>query len=101
MRTDSPPDSPPTDPDDQLLRRFGYRPQFLRTLKPFESFGIVFSFMSVTMALFVSFGFLLSVAGPRGIWIFPIALAGQILVCLIYAALAAKIPLAGFSYQWG
>ncbi len=93
--------SPPTDPDDQLLRRFGYRPQFLRTLKPFQSFGIAFSFISITMALFVSFGFLLSVAGPRGIWIWPIALAGQLLVCLVYATLAAKIPLAGFSYQWG
>jgi len=93
--------SPPTDPDDQLLRRFGYRQQFLRTLRPFESFGIVFSFISITMALFVTFGFLLSVAGPRGIWVFPIALAGQTLVCLVYAALAAKIPLAGFSYQWG
>jgi amino acid transporter len=93
--------SPPTDPDDQLLRRFGYRQQFLRTLQPFESFGIVFSFISVTMALFTTFGFLLSVAGPRGIWVWPIALAGQTLVCLVYAALAAKIPLAGFSYQWG
>jgi amino acid transporter len=93
--------SPPTDPDDQLLRRFGYRQQFLRTLKPFESFGIAFSFISITMALFVSFGFLLSVAGPRGIWVWPIALAGQTLVCLVCAALAAKFPLAGVSYQWG
>jgi amino acid transporter len=97
MRTDS----PPTEPDDQLLRRFGYRQQFLRTLKPFESFALAFSFISITMALFLSFGFLLSVAGPRGIWIWPIALAGQTLVCLICAALAAKIPLAGVSYQWG
>jgi amino acid transporter len=93
--------SPPTEPDDQLLRRFGYRQQFLRTLRPFESFGVGYSFISVTMALFVSFGFLLSVAGPRGIWIWPIALVGQTLVCLICAALAAKIPLAGISYQWG
>jgi amino acid transporter len=53
------------------------------------------------MALFVSFGFLLSVAGPRGIWIWPIAFAGQIFVCLVCAALAAKIPLTGISYQWG
>jgi amino acid transporter len=53
------------------------------------------------MALFVSFGFLLSVAGPRGIWIWPIAFAGQFLVCLVCAALAARIPLAGMSYQWG
>src|SRR6266480_7230512 len=93
--------SSPTDPDDQLLRRFGYRPQFLRSLRPFESFGIGFSFISVTMALFVTFGFLLSVAGPRGIWIWPVAFAGQILVCLVCAALAARIPLAGMSYQWG
>jgi amino acid transporter len=97
MRTDS----PPTDSDDQLLRRFGYRQVFQRTLKPFESFGLGFSFISITMALFVSFGFLLAVAGPRGIWIWPIAFAGQFLVCLICAALAAKIPLAGISYQWG
>jgi amino acid transporter len=92
---------PPTDPDDQLLGRFGYRQRFRRTLKPFESFGLGFSFISITMALFVSFGFLLSVAGPRGIWIWPIAFAGQILVCLVCAALAAKVPLAGISYQWG
>ena len=92
---------PPTDPDDQLLGRFGYRQRFLRTLKPFESFGLGFSFISITMALFVSFGFLLSVAGPRGIWIWPIAFAGQLLVCLVCAALAAKIPLTGISYQWG
>jgi amino acid transporter len=93
--------SAPTESDDQLLRRFGYRQQFLRTLRPFESFGVAFSFISVTMALFVSFGFLLSVAGPRGIWIWPIAFAGQTLVCLVCAALAAKIPLAGIHYQWG
>jgi amino acid transporter len=92
---------PPTDPDDQVLRRFGYRQQFLRTLKPLESFGVAFSFISITMALFVSFGFLLTVAGPRGIWIWPIAFAGQTLVCLVCAALAAKIPVAGIHYQWG
>jgi amino acid transporter len=99
MRTVSPPTEP--EPDDQLLRRFGYRQVFQRTLRPFESFGVAFSFISITMALFVSFGFLLTVAGPRGIWIWPIAFAGQTLVCLICAALAAKIPLAGIHYQWG
>jgi amino acid transporter len=102
MRTVPPPTvSPPTDPDDRLLGRFGYRQRFQRSLKPFESFGVVFSFISITMALFVSFGFLLGVAGPRGIWIWPIAFAGQLLVCLICAAMAAKIPVAGVSYQWG
>ena len=97
MRTDP----PPTDSDGQLLRRFGYRQVFQRTLRPFESFGVAFSFISITMALFVSFGFLLTVAGPRGIWIWPIAFAGQFLVCLVCAALAAKIPVTGIHYQWG
>jgi amino acid transporter len=86
--------------DDQLLRRFGYRQQFLRSLKPFESFAIVFSFISITMALFTTFGYVLGVAGPRGIWTWPIAVVGQGLVCLVFAALAARIPLAGSSYQW-
>ena len=98
MRTDPPPTD---DSDDQFLRRFGYRQVFQRTLRPFESFGVAFSFISITMALFVSFGFLLTVAGPRGIWIWPIAFAGQFLVCLVCAALAAKIPAAGIHYQWG
>ena len=83
MRTDPPPTD---DSDDQFLRRFGYRQVFQRTLRPFESFGVAFSFISITMALFVSFGFLLTVAGPRGIWIWPIAFAGQFLVCLVCAA---------------
>jgi amino acid transporter len=90
----------PKSTDDQLLRRFGYRQRFLRTLRPFESFAVVFSFISITMALFTTFGYVLGVAGPRGIWIWPIAVIGQGMVALIYAALAARIPLAGSSYQW-
>jgi amino acid transporter len=90
----------PESADDQLLRRFGYRQRFQRSLKPFESFAVVFSFISITMALFTTFGYVLGVAGPRGIWIWPIAVVGQGMVALIYAALAARIPLAGSSYQW-
>jgi amino acid transporter len=90
----------PTNRDDQLLRRFGYRQRFLRTLKPFESFAVVFSFISITMALFTTFGYVLTTSGPRGIWAWPIAVVGQGMVALIYAALAARIPVAGSSYQW-
>jgi amino acid transporter len=90
----------PESRDDQLLWRFGYRQQFRRTLRPFESFAVVFSFISITMALFTTFGYVLGVAGPRGIWVWPIAVVGQGMVALIYAALAARIPLAGSSYQW-
>jgi amino acid transporter len=86
--------------DDALLERFGYRQQYVRTLRRFESFAIGFSFISITTGIFTTFGFVLNNAGPRGIWTWPIVIVGQTLVALVYAALAAKIPLAGYSYQW-
>jgi amino acid transporter len=42
----------------------------------------------------------LSTAGPRGIWTWPLAVAGQTLVAHVYGALAARIPVAGGPYQW-
>jgi amino acid transporter len=86
--------------DDQLLERFGYRQQFTRTLRSFESFAVGFSFISITSGIFTTFGFLLKTSGPRGIWTWPVVVAGQLLVAMIYAALAARIPVSGYSYQW-
>ena len=86
--------------DDALLTRFGYRQQFARTLKNFESFAIAFSFISITTGIFTTYGFVLANAGPKGIWTWPIVILGQTLVAMIYAALAAKVPLAGYPYQW-
>jgi amino acid transporter len=86
--------------DDQLLQRFGYRQQYARSLRSFESFAIAFSFMSITSGIFTTFGFLLNTSGPRGIWTWPVVIAGQALVALVYGALAAKIPISGYSYQW-
>jgi amino acid transporter len=90
----------PDQAEDQLLERFGYRQGFARTLRSFESFAFGFSFISITTGIFTTFGFVLNNAGPRGIWTWPVAVAGQTLVALVYAALAAKIPLSGYSYQW-
>src|SRR5262249_31316480 len=39
-------------------------------------------------------------AGPVGIWHWPIVLVGQMLVALVIAQFAARIPLSGSSYQW-
>jgi amino acid transporter len=88
------------EPEDGLLRRVGYWPQFARTLGWGESFGLAFSFISVTTGIFTTFGFLLATAGPRGIWTWPLAVGGQTLVALVYATLAARVPLAGGAYQW-
>jgi amino acid transporter len=86
--------------DDALLERFGYRQQYRRTLKRFESFAVPFSFISITTGIFTTFGFVLNAAGPRGIWTWPIVIIGQTLVAMVYGALAARMPLAGYSYQW-
>ncbi len=89
-----------TQADDALLEQFGYRQQFVRTLKRFESFAVPFSFISITTGIFTTFGFVLNAAGPRGIWTWPIVIIGQTLVAMVYGALAARMPLAGYSYQW-
>jgi amino acid transporter len=34
------------------------------------------------------------------VWTWPIAVLGQVVVALVYSALASRIPLAGYSYQW-
>jgi amino acid transporter len=86
--------------DDAVLPRYGYRQQFVRSLRHFESFAVAFSFISITTGIFTTFAFTLSTGGPRGIWVWPIVTVGQTLVALVYGALAARVPLSGYSYQW-
>lgn len=87
--------------DDALLPEFGYKQQFVRSLHHFESFAVAFSFISITTGIFTTYGFALATGGPRAIWTWVIVVAGQALVALVYGALAAKVPLSGYSYQWG
>ena len=86
--------------DDAVLPRFGYRQQFVRSLRHFESFAVAFSFISITTGIFTTFAFALGTGGPRSIWTWPIVVVGQTLVALVYGALAARVPLSGYSYQW-
>jgi amino acid transporter len=86
--------------DDALLPRFGYRQQFVRSLRHFESFAVAFSFISITTGIFTTFAFALTTGGPRSIWTWPIVVVGQSLVALVYGSLAARVPLSGYSYQW-
>jgi amino acid transporter len=86
--------------DDELLPSFGYKQQFVRSLRHFESFAVAFSFISITTGIFTTYGFALTTGGPRAIWTWLIVAAGQSLVALVYGALAARVPLSGYSYQW-
>jgi amino acid transporter len=87
-------------PSEEIYQRFGYRQEFRRELKRFASFAVVFSFISITTGIFTVYGSELNWGGPLGIWTWPIAMLGQGVVALVFAALAARIPLAGYSYQW-
>lgn len=86
--------------EDEELRGFGYRQQFTRTLRHFESFAVAFSFISITTGIFTTYAFALSIGGTRSIWTWPIVIVGQSLVALLYGALSSRVPLSGYSYQW-
>ena len=65
---------------DEDLTRFGYRQQFARSLRNFESFAVAFSFISITTGIFTTYAFALATGGTRSIWTWPIVIAGQALV---------------------
>ncbi|HEX6521139.1 MAG TPA: amino acid permease [Streptosporangiaceae bacterium] len=95
--TTSTPGSPA---EDEELETFGYRQQFVRSLRHFESFAVAFSFISITTGIFTTYSFALTTAGPRAIWTWLIVVAGQSCVALVYGALSNLVPLSGYSYQW-
>jgi amino acid transporter len=91
---------PGPDAEDAVLEHFGYRQQFVRSLRHFESFAVAFSFISITTGIFTTYAFALATGGTRAIWTWLIVVAGQSLVALVYGALSVRVPLAGYSYQW-
>jgi amino acid transporter len=86
--------------DDQVLLDAGYQPRLSRSLGLFASFAVSFSFISITTGIFGNYGYVLTKAGPFGIWTWLLAAMGQMLVALVYAELAGRIPLAGSTYNW-
>ena len=61
---------------------------------------MAFSFISITTGIFTTYAFALTTGGTRSIWTWPIVIAGQALVALVYGALSIRVPLSGYSYQW-
>ena len=85
---------------DDFCEDCGYEPQLKRTLNGFQVFAISFASLSVAVGIFATYDDMLRDSGPIGIWLFPIVAIGQILVALVYAQFAARIPLSGSSYAW-
>ncbi|WP_206051764.1 APC family permease [Nocardioides ferulae] len=71
-----------------------------RELGWYASFAVAFGFVSIATGIFTTYGAVLNSSGPRGIWAWPIAVTGQLAVALIFGALAARIPISGYAYQW-
>ncbi|MFJ9468931.1 APC family permease [Streptomyces caniferus] len=92
--------SPDARADESSVELGGYQQELKRTLGSFQVFAISFAFISVAVGIFGTYDDVLRDAGPVGLWLWPIATVGQILVALVVAQLAARIPLSGSSYQW-
>ncbi|HEX9367635.1 MAG TPA: amino acid permease [Vicinamibacterales bacterium] len=86
--------------DSRDLAGFGYRQELDRTLGRFSSFAAGFSYISILTGLFQTFYLGYGAGGAVFIWTWPMVLAGQCLVALVFAELAAHYPLSGGAYQW-
>ncbi|NDA63659.1 MAG: amino acid permease [Chitinophagia bacterium] len=56
--------------------------------------------MSILMGIFANYGYVLSKAGPFGIWTWLLVGGGQLLVALVFAEMAGRVPLTGAIYNW-
>jgi len=86
--------------DSTDLERFGYQPVLHRKLGRYASFAAGFSFVSILTTIFQFFGFGYGFGGAAFFWTWPIVFAGQFLVALNFAELAARYPISGCIYQW-
>ncbi len=86
--------------DSQDLARFGYKQELARTLGSFSSFAAGFSYISILTGVFQLFWLGFASGGPAFFWTWPLVFAGQFLVALCFAELAAHYPVSGSVYQW-
>jgi hypothetical protein len=85
---------------DEFCKDCGYEPELKRSLNSFQVFAVSFASISVAVGIFGTYDDVLEQGGPVAIWLWPVAAVGQLLVALVYAQFAARIPLSGSSYQW-
>jgi amino acid transporter len=94
------PSQPAVDSGGSTVVEFGYEQELERGTGPFASFAVAFAFVSIATGIFTTYGSVLKSSGPAGIWTWPIVVVGQLMVAFIFGALAARIPVTGYAYQW-
>lgn len=92
--------SPDSSADSAGIEKFGYKQELRRGTGKFASFAVAFAFVSIATGIFTTYGTILNSSGPAGIWSWPIVTIGQLMVSFIFGALAARIPVTGYAYQW-
>jgi amino acid transporter len=90
----------PRNDEDAKLAQFGYTQKLDRSVGRLASFAIGFATISATTAVFTGFGAGYFTAGAPFVWTLLLAGAVFIVWTFIAADLTAKIPLAGYAYQW-
>jgi amino acid transporter len=65
-----------------------------------SSFSISISCMCVTAGVFTTYAYSLGMVGPAFVWTWLFVSIGQVLVALVLAELAGRMPISGYAYQW-
>lgn len=86
--------------EDARLAELGYAQRLDRSVGRLASFAIGFATISATTAVFMGFGAGYGQAGGAFVWTLLLAAVVFGVWALIAADLTAKLPLAGYSYQW-
>jgi urea carboxylase system permease len=100
MTLTAPPSSTHPDSETHDLGTLGYTQELRRGVGSFGSFAAGFSFVSILTTVFQLFGLGFSFGGAAFFWTWPAVFAGQLLVALCFAELAARYPISGSIFQW-
>jgi urea carboxylase system permease len=92
--------SPMSALDRPVLPPSGYAQELRRGVGSFSSFAAGFSFVSILTTVFQLFGLGFGFGGAAFFWTWPLVFAGQLLVALNFAQLAASWPISGAIFQW-
>jgi len=87
-------------PDDDQLRKFGYRPSFERSMSLWANFALGFTYLSPVVGVYTLFSVSLAAGGAPFFWSYPLVGAGQFLVCLVFCEIVSQYPIAGGLLPW-
>src|SRR5882672_8815937 len=86
--------------DADSLAELGYTQELHRGIGGYAAFASGFSFVSILTTVFALFALGFGLGGPAFFFTWPIVFICQFCVCLVFAELSGKFPVAGAIYQW-